>query len=601
MAGVDITKDTGLLAKQLHDMQVKQNAAVQNVSKNEAEAQKIQEQVAKTTNDEDILNRQVVAATDEQNRNLKAAFDNHDGALRELNAKREGLKEPTEPKKPADDADEAVKKEYADKKSQYEADMKAYKEQSAILDDAFKAENKRYEEELKKIEEAAKEDKQKAEDAIKEAQRQIKELRSQGEDKALEIETLRQNIQDSMDAIKAKEQEIADAKTAQTKEKERQEKEGGVDGNKATDPKAEKADAKADKKALKAFTKDLKLDKDAKNITVDKDKGVVTYEDKDGKKHTVTVSGTGKGSDAQYKVADNFKSEGVSDTKIFDMGFKNGKADFKHSGSVETNVFGSKITSFNSDGTTTISEKREGKGVTLETSTIKAGDMTSSAEVRSNKTPGGGDMKTTTTTYGGNGIEKTSQKSSVITNKDGSTTKIDYSSIDNSRTEVTEKDGKATNVTSYNNDKSKTSVNYRGDGATTMVNYNTEGKETNGLISRTDGEKTYDQGVTYKNDKAYTTTNVKFSETIDNVLERMGITKKEYGEEVYNAIKTDFLAENKTKTRNGKQYFLAGQEVKVPVDLDKYKPTEQSTTAVDGKAEEGKWKQWFDGRASRRH
>lgn len=167
-----------------------------NVAKNEQKANEIHEQVAKTTNDEDILNRQVVAATDNETRSLESARKNHEGTIDGLNKQREGLKEPTEPKKTADDADEAVKKEYADKKSQYEADMKAYKEQSAILDDAFKAENKRYEQELKDIEKKAKDDKNQAKADLEQAQIQLSKLLAQKDSNNAEINDLNRKISD---------------------------------------------------------------------------------------------------------------------------------------------------------------------------------------------------------------------------------------------------------------------------------------------------------------------------------------------------------------------------------------------------------------------
>ena len=611
----------GQLTDQLKQIKAQQTNVTQAISANEQEAQNIQNQVTQTTADEEQQSQLYQIVSDNESRDVAAAGDNHKKTLDDLTAQRGKLQKPTAP------ASDATQEE----KDKYQKDLDEYNRASAVLDDEFKAENKRYEEEINKIKEEAKKAKDEAQAKIEECQTKLKELSKDKEANKAEIEALLKEEQAALDAQLKAEKEIEDAKQAEKDEKARlkDEKSGGIDGNTETDRKAEKSDAKADKKALKAAKKGVKGMDGVSDVQMDKKTGTVTYTDAEGNKHTVTVSGSGRGDDAAYSIADTSGHGNELDTYIFDMGFSDGKMTVSdETGHIKKGSDGKRtVTSKNNgDGSTTTSESVA--GLTTK-STVKEADGSekSASVLKANAL--GADMTTTTVTKNGEATTSTVTKGSdgrttnTITNFDGTKTTVESGGGRPTVTTSYGSDGKPETVTTQDGNTTKQVV-YRDGKATTESTITTgdDGRPTSSVVSdldangnatRTvttnidkDGNRTgsitvggHTQEVTFngaEGNDGYTTTNVKFGETIDAVLQRMGYDKNNPD---YSTIKAEFIKNNDVKTKNGKQYFLAGQEVKVPVSVDKYTPTESSTKAVNGKAEEGKWKSWHDAQVAK--
>ena len=610
----------GQLTDQLKQIKAQQTNVTQAISANEQEAQNIQNQVTQTTADEEQQSQLYQIVSDNESRDVAAAGDNHKKTLDDLTAQRGKLQKPTAP------ASDATQEE----KDKYQKDLDEYNRASAVLDDEFKAENKRYEEEINKIKEEAKKAKDEAQAKIEECQTKLKELSKDKEANKAEIEALLKEEQAALDAQLKAEKEIEDAKQAEKDEKARlkDEKSGGIDGNTETDRKAEKSDAKADKKALKATKKGVKGMDGVSDVQMDKKTGTVTYTDAEGNKHTVTVSGSGRGDAAAYSIADTSGHGNELDTYIFDMGFSDGKMTVSdETGHIKKDGAKTTITSKNNgDGSTTTSESVAGL---TKKSTVKEADGSekSASVLKANAL--GADMTTTTVTKNGEATTSTVTKGSdgrttnTITNFDGTKTTVESGGGRPTVTTSYGSDGKPETVTTQDGNTTKQVV-YRDGKATTESTITTgdDGRPTSSVVSdldangnatRTvttnidkDGNRTgsitvggHTQEVTFngaEGNDGYTTTNVKFGETIDAVLQRMGYDKNNPD---YSTIKAEFIKNNDVKTKNGKQYFLAGQEVKVPVSVDKYTPTESSTKAVKGKAEEGKWKSWHDAQVAK--
>lgn len=615
----------GQLTDQLKQIKAQQTNVTQAISANEQEAQNIQNQVTQTTADEEQQSQLYQIVSDNESRDVAAAGDNHKKTLDDLTAQRGKLQKPTAP------ASDATQEE----KDKYQKDLDEYNRASAVLDDEFKAENKRYEEEINKIKEEAKKAKDEAQAKIEECQTKLKELSKDKEANKAEIDALLKEEQAALDAQLKAEKEIEDAKQAEKDEKARLKdpNSGGIDGNVDTDKKAERADRKNDKKALKALRNDIKADGDVTDVKMDKKKGTITYTDASGI-HTVTVSGAGRGDAAQYTIADTYESDGGLDTGIFDMGFSDGKMTVSdETGSIKTDK----------EGTRTVTSRNNGDGSVTTNSSITNFDEESgtyTTTTTATRTSSNGSTESASVAIGENGQGHVSTKTTVTTNGEATTSTVTKGSdgrttntitnFDGTQTTVESGGGRPTVTTSYGSDGKPETVTTQDGNTTKQVVYK-DGKATtestittgddgrptssvvsdldaNGNATRTvttnidkDGNRTgsitvggHTQEVTFngaEGNDGYTTTNVKFGETIDAVLQRMGYDKNNPD---YSTIKAEFIKNNDVKTKNGKQYFLAGQEVKVPVSVDKYTPTESSTKAVNGKAEEGKWKSWHD-------
>jgi len=614
----------GQLTDQLKQIKAQQTNVTQAISANEQEAQNIQNQVTQTTADEEQQSQLYTIVTDNETRDVAAAGENHKKTLENLTAQRGKLQKPTAP------ASDATQEE----KDKYQRDLDEYNRASAVLDDEFKAENKRYEEEIKKIKEEAKNAKDEAQAKIEECQIKLRELSKDKEANKAEIDRLLQEEQAALDAQLKAEKEIEDAKQAEKDEKARlkDEKSGGIDGNTETDRKAEKSDAKADKKALKAAKKGVKGMDGVSDVQMDKKTGTVTYTDAEGNKHTVTVSGSGRGDAAAYSIADTSGHGNELDTYIFDMGFSDGKMTVSdETGHIKKDGAKTTITSKNNgDGSTTTSESVA--GLTTK-STVKGADGSEKSASVLKMNALGADMTTTTVTKNGEATTSTVTKGSdgrttnTITNFDGTKTTVEsgvgqptvttnYGS-DGKRETVTTQDGNTTKQIVYTDGKATTesTITTGADGRptssvvsdldangnatrTVTTEFDADGNRK-GTIKVGDYEQSFTAGKGDDDDQAFTTTNVQFNETIDGVLQRMGYNKKTMKAEDYKAVKDAFIAANKTRGTGNKKYFLAGQQVKVPLNIDSFTPSKSSTDPVDGKAEEAKWKSWHDAQVAK--
>ena len=608
----------GQLTDQLAEIKTKKADVSQAIEQNNKDANDIQQQVTQTTSDEEQQEQMYQIVSDTEKRDVAQAEQNHQTTLNDLTAKRQGLKKPEKADYDAVEGGKIDGKTYDQAKAEFDR-------ASAVLDDEFKAENNRYEQELKAIKDKAKQDRDEAQAKIEECQTKLKELSKDKEANKAEIEKLLQEEQKALDAQLEAEKKIKDAKQAEKDEKARlkDEKSGGIDGNVYTDKKAERADRKNDKKVLKAAKKEIKGMEGVTDIEVNKKTGTITYTGADGNKHTTTVSGSAIGdAGPQYTLADT--TDGGLETHVFDMDFSDAGGKIKkgkkgaETGSIKTDDAGTRtVTSINHDGTTTTNVS--GNGTTTATITGNGHNESATVNTRNGSTTtniNGNEVTTSDITRGDDGV-----RIQTVT-KGGTTTSV---TTKGEEVTTTEKDGNGNIVKqTIQNGNTTTKITYDGDKKvqTTKITTDDNGKpvsavvsdlDANGNATRTvttnidkDGNRTgsitvggYKQDVTFngaEGNDGYTTTNVKFGETIDAVLQRMGYDKNNPD---YSTIKAEFIKNNDVKTKNGKQYFLAGQEVKVPVSVDKYTPTKSSQEVVNGKVEEGKWKSWHDAQVAK--